>query len=144
MITFFAKVTSLDRETFRSTIGRNPWVNGSIAALSFIIFGMAAPLTFGFTFRESNDMDYKIYATCGVAVVSIVFLGYLKAYVNRLHVWTTILALLVTGLLSAVAGYFAGDYVGKLLKKYGFEVESSEKSGMLEEVGSRLRQAVRK
>lgn len=120
------QVKSLDSETFRSTIGRNLWLNGSIAILSFIIFGMAAPITFGFTFRELDDRDYKIYATCAVAIVCVVLLGSAKAYVNKLNTWTTVWVLLATGFLSAVTGYFAGDYVTKLLKKYGFASEDSE------------------
>lgn len=106
---------------FRESVGPSFWVNGFLAIVSFLIFGALPPLMFGFTFRESNDHDYKMGATVIVSVIAVTLLGCGKvaSKMTELSYKRTISTLILTGVAAAVAGFYTGEYISKLLDKYG-------------------------
>ena len=89
--------------------------------ISFLFFGLLPVLTFGFSFRQLNDHDYKMAATVLASVVAVVFLGCGKvaAKMTELSYARTLITLVSTGIVAAVAAFYTGGYISKLLAKYG-------------------------
>ncbi|CAN5953579.1 unnamed protein product [Sphagnum jensenii] len=82
-ISFFHKVIELHEENpaqFKQTVGQSFLLNGCLAFLSFLVFGSLPTLTFGFSFRQSNNHDYKMLATVVVSVISVMLLGCAKVF----------------------------------------------------------------
>ncbi|CAM6019688.1 unnamed protein product [Sphagnum balticum] len=125
-ISFFHKVIELHKESpmrFRETVGQSFLLNGCLAFLSFLVFGSLPTLTFGFSFRQSNNHDYKMLATVVVSVISVVLLGCAKVFakVTQQSYFATLSALIMTGVVAAVAGFYTGEYFSKLLAQFGFD-----------------------
>ena len=76
---------------------------------------------FGLTFRESNDHDYKMGATVVASVIAVTLLGCGKVWskMTEMSYKRTVSTLIVTGVAAAVAGFYTGQYISKLLEKYG-------------------------
>ncbi|KAG0555238.1 hypothetical protein KC19_12G154700 [Ceratodon purpureus] len=106
---------------FQQSVGPRFWINGFLAMISFLFFGALPVLAFGFSFRELNDHDYKMVATVVVSTIAIIFLGCGKvaAKMTDLSYRRTLTTLISTGIVAAVAGFYTGEYISKLLEKYG-------------------------
>jgi hypothetical protein len=125
-ISFFHKIIELHKESpmrFKETVGQSFLLNGCLAFLSFLVFGSLPTLTFGFSFRQSNNHDYKMLATVVVSVISVVLLGCAKVFakVTQQSYFATLSALIMTGVVAAVAGFYTGEYFSKLLAQFGFD-----------------------
>ncbi|CAK9858926.1 unnamed protein product [Sphagnum jensenii] len=125
-ISFFHKVIELHKESprqFTETVGQSFLLNGCLAFLSFLVFGSLPTLTFGFSFRQSNNHDYKMLATVVVSVISVMLLGCAKVFakVTQRSYFATLSALIMTGVVAAVAGFYTGEYFSKLLAQFGFD-----------------------
>jgi hypothetical protein len=125
-ISFFHKVIELHKENpvqFKETVGQSFLLNGCLAFFSFLVFGSLPTLTFGFSFRQSNNHDYKMVATVVVSVISVMLLGCAKVFakVTQRSYFATLSALIMTGVVAAVAGFYTGEYFSKLLAQFGFD-----------------------
>jgi hypothetical protein len=123
-LTFFYKIQDMRKENparFHETVGPRFWINGPLAMLSFLVFGALPVLVFAFSFRELNDHDYKMAATVLASTIAVIFLGCGKvaAKMTTLSYWRTLSTLIVTGIVAAVAGFYTGEYINKMLQKYG-------------------------
>lgn len=107
------------QDQFIDTVGHSFWFNGSVAIVSYLIFGSLAPITYALSFRKSDDILHKFIATSAVSLVCILLLALGKARVRRKSYIRAIIVYIVTGFCSAVAGFFAGEYIKKLLEKWG-------------------------
>lgn len=106
---------------FHETVGPRFWLNGPLAMLSFLVFGALPVLVFAFSFRELDDYDYKMAATVLASTIAVLFLGCGKvaAKMTTLSYWRTLSTLITTGIVAAVAGFYTGEYINKMLQKYG-------------------------
>lgn len=104
-------------DQFIETVGQRFWFNGFVAIVSYLIFGSLPPITYAFSFRKSDDRLHKFIATSAVSLVCIILLALGKARVRRQSYVRTVIVYIVTGFCSAVAGFFAGEYIKKLLEK---------------------------
>ncbi|KAG6543055.1 hypothetical protein Mapa_015551 [Marchantia paleacea] len=123
-ITFLGTIASLyrsDREQFKELVGPSFGFNGFLAGFSYLFFGLLSPITYGFTFRHETNRDFKMGATCLVALVCIILLGWGKARVTSQSAFKLISTLITTGFVGAIACYQAGDYVSLILEKIGFD-----------------------
>lgn len=111
------------QDQFIDTVGHRFWFNGSVAIVSYLIFGSLAPITYAFSFRKSDDRLHKFIATSAVSLVCIILLALGKARVSRKPYIRTVTVYIVTGFCSAVAGFFAGEYIKKLLEKWGIKTD---------------------
>ncbi len=118
---FICVLQVIDKE-FRETVGQSFLLNGCVAFLSFLVFGSLPMLTFGFSFRRSNNHEYKMLATIGVSVIAVVLLGCAKVYakVTQQSYFATLSALIITGVVAAVAGFYTGELFSKLLALFGY------------------------
>lgn len=110
-------------DQFIETVGQRFWFNGFVAIVSYLIFGSLPPITYAFSFRKSDDRLHKFIATSAVSLVCIILLALGKARVRRQSYIRTVIFYIVTGFCCAVAGFFAGEYIKKLLEKWGFKTD---------------------
>ncbi|XP_041989626.1 membrane protein of ER body-like protein [Salvia splendens] len=98
--------------------------HSTFAILSYIIFGLVAPVTYGFAFHDSDDKDYKMLAVAAAGFGCIFVLAIAKAYVkgvDRFGGYVKTIMYYVTMAVSASGvAYAAGDLFGKLLDDLGW------------------------
>ncbi|KAH9321930.1 hypothetical protein KI387_016569, partial [Taxus chinensis] len=95
------------RDEFLETVGHRFWFNGFVAILSYLIFGSLAPITYGFSFRKSDDRVYKFLATSLLSLLSIVLLALGKARVTKKSYIRIVILYIVTGFWASIIGFFA-------------------------------------
>ncbi|KAM6564881.1 hypothetical protein CsatB_024879 [Cannabis sativa] len=89
-----------------------------VAIISFIIFGLVPPLVYGFSFRESNDKDFKLAAVAAASLVCITILSIAKTYALKTSKYIqTVTYYIAIGLAVSGASYLAGVLINRLLEK---------------------------
>ncbi|PWA58441.1 hypothetical protein CTI12_AA397110 [Artemisia annua] len=89
------------------------------ALLSYLIFGFVPPVVYGFSFRESNDKDFKVLTVAAASMLCIIILAAGKAYIQcpRKSYLKTIAYYVVFGFMTSGASYLFGGLIMKLLEK---------------------------
>ncbi|XP_027114494.1 membrane protein of ER body 2-like [Coffea arabica] len=99
-------------------------LHAMLAVLSYLVFGLIPPVIYGFTFRESDDRDYKILAVAAASLLCIVILAMAKAYTRGEHkvmaYFKTILYYVISAVMASGIAYAVGDLVNKLLERLGW------------------------
>ncbi|XP_015069630.1 uncharacterized protein LOC107014292 isoform X2 [Solanum pennellii] len=116
-------------DRYREQLGRreNFTLHAVLVILSYIIFGLLPPITYGFSFRKSDDKDLKIVAVAAASLVCILMLATGKAYVQRAPkpYFKTISTYIVLGFTVSGVSYAAGILFNRLLEKLGLFKPSS-------------------
>ncbi|KAL5717791.1 hypothetical protein ACHQM5_010756 [Ranunculus cassubicifolius] len=84
-------------------------LHATVAILSYIIFGLVSPLTYGFSFRVTDNKEYKLIAVAVAALVCITLLAIAKALFYYICI----------GVMSSGVSYVIGVFVKKLLERLG-------------------------
>lgn len=79
------------------------------------MFGLVAPITYGFSFRKSDNRDYKLAAVAAASLVCIVLLALGKARVGSKSYIKTAVYYLVMGVAASGISFLVGELVDKLL-----------------------------
>lgn len=112
-----------ERENFK--------LHATLVVLSFLLFGLVAPVTYGFSFFKSDDKDLKLVAVAAASLLCISLLATVKAYIKEasdfMGYFKTILYYLIAGFMASGISYVAGELIKKLLEKLGL-FESSAAS----------------
>ncbi|XP_019226059.1 PREDICTED: membrane protein of ER body-like protein isoform X2 [Nicotiana attenuata] len=128
--------THVDR--YRQLLGRreNFTMHAVVAVLSYIIIGLVPPIVFGFSFRKSDDREFKIVAVAAASLVCILMLAIGKAYVQRAPkpYFKTIATYIILGFTVSGVSYAAGILFKRLLEKLGFFQPSSTVNLLLPEI----------
>ncbi|CAO2821430.1 unnamed protein product [Amaranthus hypochondriacus] len=92
-----------------------------VAILSYLVFGLMSPFIYGFTFRKSDNKDYKLATLAGASLVCITILSIGKAYVQKSPkpYFSTVFYYISMGFMVSGITYVAGDLINMLLKKLG-------------------------
>ncbi|XP_049393537.1 uncharacterized protein LOC125857924 isoform X2 [Solanum stenotomum] len=116
-------------DRYREQLGRreNFTLHAVLVILSYIIFGLLPPVTYGFSFRKSDDKDLKIVAVAAASLVCVLMLATGKAYVQRAPkpYFKTISTYIILGFTVSGVSYAAGILFNRLLEKLGFFQPSS-------------------
>ncbi|KAL3342415.1 hypothetical protein AABB24_026436 [Solanum stoloniferum] len=116
-------------DRYREQLGRreNFTLHAVLVILSYIIFGLLPPVTYGFSFRKSDDKDLKIVAVAAASLVCILMLATGKAYVQRAPkpYFKTISTYIILGFTVSGVSYAAGMLFNRLLEKLGLFQPSS-------------------
>ena len=97
-------------------------LHATVAVLSFLIFGLLPPVVYGFSFRESDNRDFKLVTVAVASLLCIIILAIGKAYVQRppKSYLKTIIYFVIMGFMASGISYAAGDLIKKLLDKLGW------------------------
>nr|XP_016481677.1 PREDICTED: uncharacterized protein LOC107802658 isoform X1 [Nicotiana tabacum] len=125
-------------DRYRQLLGRreNFTMHAVVAVLSYIIFGLVPPIVFGFSFRKSDDREFKLVAVAAASLVCILMLATGKAYVQRApkSYFKTIATYIILGFTVSGVSYAAGILFKRLLEKLGFFEPSSTVNLLLPEI----------
>ncbi|CAI0426561.1 unnamed protein product [Linum tenue] len=92
------------------------------AVLSFLVFGLVPPVVYGFSFKESDNRDYKIAAAAAASIVCVVLLAFGKAHVQKppkTH-FKTVLFYLTVGFMVSGVSFAAGNLFKKVMDDLGW------------------------
>ncbi|KAF5187232.1 Membrane protein of er body-like protein, partial [Thalictrum thalictroides] len=97
-------------------------LHSTVAVLSYLIFGLMAPITYGFSFRNSDNKEYKLIAVAAASLMCITLLAFAKAYVRKTPkaYIKTILYFVSIGVMSSGLSYVIGKLIKELLDKLGW------------------------
>ncbi|KAI6697679.1 hypothetical protein NL676_017798 [Syzygium grande] len=106
-------------------------LHATVAILSFIIFGCVAPITYAFSFRESDNRDYKLATVAGASLFCIFLLAIGKAHVGNppKTYFKTVLYYVIMGFMASGVSFLIGELIDKLLTKLGWFDSTSSLSG---------------
>ncbi|XP_057546765.1 membrane protein of ER body-like protein isoform X2 [Amaranthus tricolor] len=92
-----------------------------VSVLSYLVFGLMSPIIYGFTFRKSDNKDYKLATLAAASLVCITILSIGKAYVQKSPkpYFSTVFIYVSMGFMVSGITYVAGDLINMLLKKLG-------------------------
>lgn len=99
-----------------------------VAIISYLTFGLVCPVVYGFSFRGSDDKQFKLMVAAAASLVCILILAIAKAYVQRppKPYLKTVLTYMIVGFMVSGVSYAAGELVERLLEKLGlFEASSA-------------------
>lgn len=108
-----------------------------VAIISYLIFGLVAPVVYGFSFRESDDKQLKLVVAAATSLLCILILAVAKAYVQRppKPYLKTIMTFMILGLMVSGVSYAAGILAERLLEKLGlFEASSAAPNLLVQEM----------
>lgn len=113
------------KDRYQELLGRreNFLLHATVAVLSFLIFGLIPPVVYAFSFRVSDNVDYKLIAVAGAALLCITILATGKVYVQRppTNAYVkTIIYYIVMGFMASGVSYAVGDLFKKLMDKLGW------------------------
>ncbi|CAN1269589.1 Membrane protein of ER body 1 [Linum perenne] len=91
------------------------------AVLSFLVFGLIPPVVYGFSFKETDDRDYKIAASAAVSLVCVFLLAIGKAHVQKPpRTYLKSVAFYVTaGVMASGVSFLAGELFKKVMDDLG-------------------------
>lgn len=108
-------------DRYQELLGRreNFLLHATIALLSFLVFGLAPPAVYGFTFMETDDKNFKLAAVAAASLLCITILAIGKAYIQNSPkpYLKTVLHYFFTGIMASGVSYVAGDLARKLIEK---------------------------
>ncbi|KAL7180743.1 hypothetical protein ACSBR1_039745 [Camellia fascicularis] len=111
-------------DKYQELLGRreNFLLHATVAILSFLIFGLPPPVIYGFSFRESNNRDFKLIAVAVASLLCVTVLATGKAYIQRpLKAYIkTVMYYVIIGFMASCVSYAVGDLINELLEKHGF------------------------
>ncbi|KAL3524508.1 hypothetical protein ACH5RR_017342 [Cinchona calisaya] len=98
----------------------------TIVLLSFLVFGLIPPITYGFSFRKSDNRELKLLAVAAASLVCILVLAIGKEYVRRppKSYLKTILYYVIMGFMVSGVCFAVGVLIKRLLGKLHFHSNS--------------------
>ncbi|KAL8106593.1 hypothetical protein AgCh_023378 [Apium graveolens] len=105
-------------------------LHATFAVLSFLVFGLIPPATYGYAFDEMNDKNLTLGAVAVASLLCIIILASCKAYIMKsdrfiMYIKTIMYYICIALMVSGVA-YEAGDLINKLMEKYGWFEKTPE------------------
>ncbi|XP_006340060.1 membrane protein of ER body 2-like [Solanum tuberosum] len=99
-------------------------LHATFAMLSYFVFGLIPPVIYGFTFRKSDDRDYKLIAVAAASLLCVIILAAAKAYTQRANKFSkyfkTILSYVIAAGMVSGVGYAAGHLIKRLMDDMGW------------------------
>ncbi|KAF9603750.1 hypothetical protein IFM89_037836 [Coptis chinensis] len=111
-------------DRYQELLGRrtNFGLHATVVIMSYLVFGLVPPVTYGFSFHESNNREYKLIVVAAVSLLCIALLATVKAYVRKppKAYIKTLSYYIVTGVMSSGLSYAFGMLIKKLMEKLGW------------------------
>ncbi|XVF12795.1 hypothetical protein REPUB_Repub08aG0150600 [Reevesia pubescens] len=130
---------NVEEDRYQTVLGqrKNFVLHVTLAILSFLIFGLVPPVVYGFSFRKSDDKDFKLAAVAGASLVCIILLALGKGHVRKPHsaYFRTVSYYVVMGITASGISYAVGELINKLVDRLGlFESSSAVSMPFLETI----------
>jgi VIT1/CCC1 family predicted Fe2+/Mn2+ transporter len=93
---------------------KSPFRSGLSTLLSFIVAGGIPLIVYVFAYSGKLGVDPFLLSSA-VTLLAFIFIGYVKTYVTKIGLTRSILETLLLGATAAMAAYFLGDYLEKVL-----------------------------
>ncbi|OMO95159.1 hypothetical protein CCACVL1_05542 [Corchorus capsularis] len=123
-----------EEDRYQALLGRrqNFVLHATVAILSYIVFGLVPPVVYGFSFRQSDDKDYKLAAVAGASLFCVILLALGKGHVRRPNrTYLRSLSYYITLAITASGiSYVAGELFKRLLEYLGLFESSSAVSNV--------------
>lgn len=119
---------------YQELLGRreNFPLHATLAILSFFVFGLIPPVTYGFSFRTSDDRYFKILAVAATSLLCVILLAIGKAYVEKAPKFymyiKTIMYYVSIGFIVSGVSFAAGNLINKFIEEHGLLNTSSPAS----------------
>ncbi|KAK4792885.1 hypothetical protein SAY86_023320 [Trapa natans] len=123
--------SDMEEDRYYQQLGRRGKfsLHATLAVVSYLVFGLVAPSTYGFSFRISDNRDYKLAVVAAASLVCILLLSIAKAHVCSKSYMKTISYYIVMGFAASGISFLVGELVDKLLEQLKlFESGSSSSS----------------
>ncbi|KAK1353056.1 hypothetical protein POM88_052894 [Heracleum sosnowskyi] len=99
-------------------------LHATFAVLSFLVFGLVSPATYGYAFDKMHDKNLTLVAVAIASLLCIIILASCKAYVMKsdrfIMYLKTIMYYICIALMVSGVSYEVGDLINKLMEKYGW------------------------
>nr|KJB52464.1 hypothetical protein B456_008G262700 [Gossypium raimondii] len=123
------RASDVEEDRYQVLLGRrqNFKLHAFVAILSFLIFGLVPPVVYGFSFRNSDDKDFKLAAMAGASLICIILLALGKGHVrkpNRAY-FRTVFYYVSLGITASGISYVVGQLLKKLAEQLGLFDSSS-------------------
>ncbi|XP_073144054.1 membrane protein of ER body-like protein isoform X2 [Henckelia pumila] len=117
------------KDRYKELLGRkeNFALHAIVSILSYVIFGLVAPVTYGFSFRKSDNKEFKLIVVAASSLLCISGLAVGRAYVKRRPrpYVKSVVTYLIMGFMVSGVSYVAGVLVERILEKLGLFHSSS-------------------
>ncbi|CAH8342481.1 unnamed protein product [Eruca vesicaria subsp. sativa] len=118
-----------EKDRYNKLLGRrdNIRMHVLVAVLSYIFFGLIAPLVYAFSFYQTGIKNYKLVSVFSVSLVCAIMLGMIKVYVRKpVNVRASPKPYLKSAVyytsivvFSSGVSYIVGEIVGEYIRKMG-------------------------
>ncbi|KAK9145962.1 hypothetical protein Sjap_005865 [Stephania japonica] len=100
---------------------RNFWIHAVVAVISFLVCGIVPIVTYGFSFRKSDNKEYKLIAVAAASLFCVVLLSIGKAYVEKppKPYVKTMVKFVMAGVMASGLSFAVGVLVKGVLEKLG-------------------------
>ncbi|XP_073016634.1 membrane protein of ER body-like protein [Primulina eburnea] len=117
------------RDRYKELLGQkeNFVMHATVSILSYIIFGLVAPVAYGFSFRKSDNKEFKLILVAAASLLCICGLAVGRAYVRRppRPYLKSVVTYVLLGFMVSGISYVAGVLVERILDKLGLFHSSS-------------------
>ncbi|XP_031121258.1 membrane protein of ER body-like protein isoform X2 [Ipomoea triloba] len=130
------KIKSPEEEYSKVLGQRNHFLlHAIVAMLSYLIFGLAPPALYGFTFRQSDDGDLKLLSVALASFVCVLLLAIGKAYTSGANTFNqyfvTILQYATAAATASGVAYAMGHLFQKLMDELGWFTPTPNQATLL-------------
>ncbi|KAK1353059.1 putative membrane protein of ER body-like protein [Heracleum sosnowskyi] len=116
-------------------------LHATFAVLSFLVFGLVSPATYGYAFDKMHDKNLTLVAVAIASLLCIIILASCKAYVMKsdrfIMYLKTIMYYICIALMVSGVSYEVGDLINELVEKYGWSEKTPDFPLSLPGVNSR-------
>ncbi|KAI7984097.1 Membrane protein of ER body 1 [Camellia lanceoleosa] len=99
-------------------------LHATVAVLAFLIFGLIPPVTYGFSFRQTDDKDLKLVVVAAASLLCIAILAIGKAYIQKKPNFyayiKTVLYYISMAVMASGISYAAGELIKRLVENLGW------------------------
>ncbi|KAK9093642.1 hypothetical protein Scep_025111 [Stephania cephalantha] len=99
---------------------RNFWIHAVVAVISFLVCGIVPVVTYGFSFRQSDNKEYKLIAVAAASLLCVLLLSIGKAYIEKPpNPYVETMKFVMAGVAASGLSFAVGILVKGVLEKLG-------------------------
>ncbi|KAK9122458.1 hypothetical protein Syun_020075 [Stephania yunnanensis] len=111
-----------NQSNYKRVLGqrRNFWIHAVVAVISFLVCGIVPVVTYGFSFRQSDNKEYKLIAVAAASLFCVLLLSIGKAYIEKPpNPYVETMKFVMAGVTASGLSFAVGILVKGVLEKLG-------------------------